>query len=157
MNTMYTLVQQAMPHLILAPVALPLLTAAVMLLMREEQQRAKLVLGIFSTLMGLVVAVALLVWANQLGEPATMGVYLPGNWPAPFGIVLALDRLSALMLVLTSVLGLAAALYASAGWHRAGVHYHPLFQFQLMGLAGAFLTGDLFNLFVFFEIITLNS
>ena len=151
------LVQQAMPHLMLAPIALPMLTAAVMLLMREEQLRAKLVLGVVSTLLGLLVAVGLLVWASQLGEPATMGVYLPGNWPAPFGIVLALDRLSALMLVLTSTLALAAALYASAGWHRAGVHYHPLFQFQLMGLAGAFLTGDLFNLFVFFEIMLAAS
>ena len=151
------LVQQAMPHLMLAPIALPMLTAAVMLLMREEQLRTKLVMGVVSTLLGLLVSVGLLVWASQLGEPATMGVYLPGNWPAPFGIVLALDRLSALMLVLTSTLALAAALYASAGWHRAGVHYHPLFQFQLMGLAGAFLTGDLFNLFVFFEIMLAAS
>ena len=153
----YAFLAPWMPHLMLAPIVLPLLTAAVMLLMREEQQRAKLVLGVASTLLGLVVAVGLLAWASQLGEPATMGVYLPGNWPAPFGIVLALDRLAALMLVLTSVLGLAAALYAAAGWHRAGVHYHPLFQFQLMGLAGAFLTGDLFILFVFFEIMLAAS
>ena len=157
MNALYALADMAMPHLMLAPIALPLFTAAGMLLLREEQQRAKLVLGFFSTLLGLVVAVGLLGWAHQLGEPTTMGVYLPGNWPAPFGIVLALDRLSALMLVLTSVLGLAVALYASAGWHRAGVHYHTLFQFQLMGLAGAFLTADLFNLFVFFEIMLAAS
>jgi multicomponent K+:H+ antiporter subunit D len=141
-----------MPHLMLAPIALPMLTAALMLLMREEQQRLKLGFNILSTLVGLVIAIALLGWTDQAGAPVTMGVYLPGNWPAPFGISLALDRLSALMLVVTSIVALASIVFAAARWHRAGVHFHPLFQFQLMGLAGAFLTADLFNLFVFFEI-----
>ncbi|TAM49795.1 MAG: monovalent cation/H+ antiporter subunit D [Burkholderiaceae bacterium] len=154
---MNQLTASAMPHLMLVPIVLPLLTAAFMLLLREEQQRTRLVLNLASTLLGLLVALALLGWADQQGAPTTMGVYLPGNWPAPFGIVLALDRLSALMLVLTSTVGLASALYASARWHRVGVHYHPLFQFQLMGLAGAFLTADLFNLFVFFEIMLAAS
>jgi multicomponent K+:H+ antiporter subunit D len=71
--------------------------------------------------------------------------------------VLVLDRLSALMLVLTSVLGLAALLYSLARWHRAGPRFHTIFQFQLMGLNGAFLTGDLFNLFVFFEVLLAAS
>ena len=146
-----------MPHLMLAPIMLPLLTAALMLLLREEQQRLKLGLNLLSTLMGLAIAVALLAWSARAGSPATLGVYLPGNWPAPFGIVLALDRLSALMLVLTSFVALASIVFASSRWHRAGVHYHPLFQFQLMGLAGAFLTADLFNLFVFFEIMLAAS
>ena len=141
-----------MPHLMLAPIALPMLTAALMLLMREEQQRLKLGFNILSTLLGLVIAIALLGWTDQAGAPVTMGVYMPGNWPAPFGISLALDRLSALMLVVTSVVALSSIVFAAARWHRAGVHFHPLFQFQLMGLAGAFLTADLFNLFVFFEI-----
>ncbi|MEG3062373.1 MAG: monovalent cation/H+ antiporter subunit D [Comamonas sp.] len=141
-----------MPHLMLAPIALPMLTAALMLLMREEQQRLKLGFNILSTLIGLVIAIALLGWTDQAGAPVTMGVYMPGNWPAPFGISLALDRLSALMLVVTSVVALSSIVFAAARWHRAGVHFHPLFQFQLMGLAGAFLTADLFNLFVFFEI-----
>jgi len=61
------------------------------------------------------------------------------------------------MLVLTGVLGLTSVLYATARWHRAGVHFHPLFQLQLMGLNGAFLTGDLFNLFVFFEVLLAAS
>ncbi|SFU47571.1 multisubunit potassium/proton antiporter, PhaD subunit [Paenacidovorax caeni] len=146
-----------MPHLMLAPIVLPLLTAALMLLLREEQQRLKLGLNLLSTLLGLAIAVALLAWSARAGSPATLGVYLPGNWPAPFGIVLALDRLSALMLVLTSFVALACIVFASSRWHRAGVHYHPLFQFQLMGLAGAFLTADLFNLFVFFEIMLAAS
>ena len=152
-----SLAQSAMPHLMLAPIALPLVTAALMLMLREEQQRLKLTLNVFSTALGLLVSVVLLVWSNQQGLPTSLGVYLPGNWPAPFGIVLALDRLTALMLVLTSTVALASVLFASARWHRAGVHFHPLFQFQLMGLSGAFLTADLFNLFVFFEIMLAAS
>ncbi len=62
-----------------------------------------------------------------------------------------------MMLVLTAVLGVAAVLYSTARWHRAGVHFHPLFQIQLMGLNGAFLTADLFNLFVFFEVMLAAS
>jgi multicomponent K+:H+ antiporter subunit D len=84
-------------------------------------------------------------------------VYLAANWEAPFGIVLVVDRLTALMLVLTGVVSLGSAVYASAGWNRAGVYFHPLFQIQLMGLNGAFLTGDLFNLFVFFEVMLAAS
>ncbi len=146
-----------MPHLMLAPIALPLLTAALMLMLREERQRLKVALNLASTLLGLVVATLLLIQADRQGGTATMGVYLPGNWPAPFGVNLALDRLSAMMLVLTSTLALASVLFATARWHRAGVHFHPLFQLQLMGLCGAFLTADLFNLFVFFEIMLAAS
>ncbi len=146
-----------MPHLILAPIALPLLTAGLMLLLREERQRTKVVLNIAATFAGLVVAVLLLVQAKDPGVQTSLGVYLPGNWPAPFGIVLAIDRLSAMMLVLCSTVALASVVFAAARWHRAGVHFHPLFQFQLMGLAGAFLTADLFNLFVFFEIMLAAS
>ena len=86
-----------------------------------------------------------------------MRVYRLGDWPSLFGIVLVLDRLSALMLVLTGVLGFAALVFSLAHWQRAGAHFHPLFQFQLMGLNGAFLTGDLFNLFVFFEVMLAAS
>src|SRR3989344_3579122 len=146
-----------MPHLILAPIALPLLTAGLMLLLREERQRTKVTLNITSTFLGLVVAVLLLVQAKDPNLPGGLCVYLPGNWPAPFGIVLTIDRLSAMMLVLCSTVALATVLFSAARWHRAGVHFHPVFPFQLMGLAGAFLTADLFNLFVFFEIMLAAS
>ena len=146
-----------MPHLMLAPVLLPLLTAALMLLLGEAQPRLKVGLNLASTLLGLLVAIALLGWAGQQGAASGMDVYLAGNWPAPYGIVLALDRLSAMMLVLTGCVALAASLFAAVRWHRVGVHFHPLFQLQLMGLCGAFLTADLFNLFVFFEIMLAAS
>ena len=71
--------------------------------------------------------------------------------------MLVVDWLSALMLVLTSILGLTTLVYALARWDRAGPRFHALFLLQLMGLNGAFLTGDLFNLFVFFEVLLAAS
>ena len=146
-----------MPHLMLAPIVLPMLVAAIMLLLKEEQQQVKMVMNVAATALGLLVSVALLLWTDQAGSSTTMGVYLSGNWQAPFGIVLAVDRLTALMLVLSYSIALAASLFSTARWHKAGVHFHPLFQLQLMGLSGAFLTADLFNLFVFFEIMLAAS
>ena len=76
-----------------------------------------------------------------------MGVYRLGDWPPPFAIVLVADRLSAVMLLLTSLIAFAAVVFSLAHWHKAGTQFHALFQFLLMGLNGTFLTGDLFNLF----------
>ncbi|RPI45542.1 MAG: monovalent cation/H+ antiporter subunit D [Betaproteobacteria bacterium] len=141
-----------MSHLIVLPVILPAFTAVLMLLAfrndRDRQRRVALV----STLALAATAVWLLVRAAD-GPQA----YLVGNWPAPFGIVLVLDRLSALMLVLTAGVGLAALLYSITGWDGRGRHFHVLFQFQLLGTNGAFLTGDVFNLFVFFEVMLIAS
>jgi multicomponent K+:H+ antiporter subunit D len=67
------------------------------------------------------------------------------------------DRLSALMLVLTGIIAVSALVFAMARWDRAGASFHALFQIQLMGLYGAFLTADLFNLFVFFEVMLAAS
>lgn len=150
-------IERLMPHLMLAPIMLPMLTAALMLFLREERQRLKLGMNILSTTISLVIVVMLLSWTNQAGSTVTMSVYMPGNWPAPFGIALALDRLTALMLLVTYVVALAALVFSAARWHKAGVHFHPLFQLQLMGLSGAFITADLFNLFVFFEIMLAAS
>ena len=101
-------------------------------------------------------AISLVLMSQAAG--GTVQVYELGDWPAPFGIVLVLDRLSALMIVLTSLLALAVNLYAiGSGWDARGRHFHALFQFQLMGVLGAFLTGDAFNLFVFFEVLLAAS
>ena len=144
-------------HLIVAPIVLPLLTAAVLLLMGERRRRARSLLNVGATVASLVVALALLRLVDVRGASAMVGVYLAANWEAPFGIVLVADRLSALMLVLVSVVGCCVALYAEARWARVGVYFQPLFQIQLMGLNGAFLTGDFFNLFVFFEVMLAAS
>ena len=136
-------------HLVIVPVLLPLLAGALMLVLDGRSRAVKAAINLWATLTSAAVAVMLLRLAGSGGSPE---VYLLGNWPAPFGIVLVLDRLSALMLLLSSILAVASLVFSLARWHRAGVHFHPLFQFLLMGLNGAFLTGDLFNLFVFFEV-----
>src|SRR3990167_1573423 len=106
-----------------------------------------------------MIAGSLLLFAARLrlADGGQLHSYALGNWQAPFGIVLLLDRLSALMLLVTAVLALFAVLYAVRGDDTRGSSFHALFQFQLMGINGAFLTGDLFNLFVFFEILLIAS
>src|SRR5690554_6970655 len=79
------------------------------------------------------------------------------NWQPPFGIVLVLDRLAAFMLVMTSVLALLAHIFSLGGADEGNRQFHTLFLFQLMGLNIAFLTGDLFNLFVAFEVLLIAS
>lgn len=151
------LIEQFMPHLIIAPVLLPLATAALLLMLGDARRPLKVAVNMLSCVLGLCLAIGLVYWVQHMSGPQAVGVYLPSNWAVPYGIVLVVDRLSAMMVLLTSVLGLAAVLFASARWHKAGVHFHPLFQLQLMGLYGAFLTADLFNLFVFFEIMLTAS
>ncbi|OUM22545.1 monovalent cation/H+ antiporter subunit D [Pseudomonas sp. 1239] len=146
-----------MNQLIVAPILLPLLTAALMLLLGEKRRPLKARINLISSLAGLGISICLLLWVQEQGQASSIGVYLPGNWQAPFGIVLVLDRLSALMLVLTGIVGVSALVFATARWDRAGASFHALFQIQLMGLYGAFLTADLFNLFVFFEVLLAAS
>jgi len=147
----------ASAHLVAAPVLLPLLAAAVLLGIGDRWRGAKAVLNLAAMAASLVLAgwLLLLTQAQDAGVP--LAVYLPGNWPVPFGIVLVLDGLAAGMLVLAAATALAGLLFSLARWHRGGVHFHPLLQLQLAGLNGAFLTGDLFNLFVFFEVLLAAS
>ncbi|MFZ5783706.1 MAG: monovalent cation/H+ antiporter subunit D [Pseudomonadota bacterium] len=140
------------PWLIL-PVALPAMTAAILVLALRHSLAAQRIVSVGATALQLATAIALYAAAGDGGY----GVYLLGNWPAPFGIVLVLDRLAATMLLLTGLLALGVVLAALGAWDRRGRHFHALFQFQLLGLNGAFLTGDLFNLFVFFEVLLIAS
>lgn len=147
-------------HLPVLPILVPMLASALMLLTRDSQRQLRIIMGGLSLLMQILAALALIRATQGIGGsfwPDDIGVYRLGNWAAPFGIVLVADRLSALMLGLTAVLGLCSWLYATARWDRAGRHFYPLFQLQIMGLNGAFLAGDLFNLFVFFEILLTAS
>jgi multicomponent K+:H+ antiporter subunit D len=137
---------------LIAPVLLPLVTATVLLGVERLRPRWQGPLALAATLGALVIAVRLLLVADT----GAVAVYLLGNWAAPFGIVLVLDRLSALLLVLTGVVAL-ASLAAGLAIADRGPHFHAFFQFQLAGLNGAFLTGDLFNLFVFFEVLLIAS
>jgi multicomponent K+:H+ antiporter subunit D len=141
-----------MNSLIPLPIVVPAAMAA-LLLLRPAPLSTQRLLSTASTIFVAGVSVGLFLEAAT-GAPQ---VYAVGNWPAPFGIVLVVDRLAALMVTLTALLAAAALVYAIQGWDARGRFFHPLFQFQLMGLNGAFLTGDLFNLFVFFEVMLIAS
>jgi len=141
------------PDLIILPIVLPLMTGALLVLVERKSARLPGWLAAASSLAGLVVALLLL----ERALTGNVQAYLLGNWAAPFGIALALDRLSALMVLLTSVIACITLLYASGGDAQRGRHFYSLLQFQLMGLNGAFLTADLFNLFVFFEVLLIAS
>jgi multicomponent K+:H+ antiporter subunit D len=141
-----------MSHWPILPLLLPLVAGSLLLVLDRSSVGLRRVLGVLATFALLPVAAKLLVMAS--GAPQ---VYYLGDWPAPFGIVLVLDRLSALMLAVTAVLACASVVYATTGDDTRGPYFHALFQFQLLGVNGAFLTGDLFNLFVFFEVLLLAS
>jgi multicomponent K+:H+ antiporter subunit D len=143
-------------HLLIAPILIPLLAGALMLFYDARDRRERRTLALLSAVAQLYVAVDLIDMAGRDGV-GSIGLYLLGNWPPPFAIVLVLDRLSALMLLLTALLALPALIFAMARWDRRGQHFHSLFQFLLMGVNGALLTGDLFNLFVFFEVMLAAS
>jgi multicomponent K+:H+ antiporter subunit D len=140
-------------HWIIVPVLLPMVAGALLLVLESTGLDAKRSVSVVATAALIPLALGLM----GIAVTGEQQIYYVGDWPAPFGIVLVLDRLSALMLLLTSVLATASVLYALGGDDTKGADFHALFQFQLLGINGAFLTGDLFNLFVFFEILLIAS
>lgn len=141
-----------MNHLLVLPIVLPAMTAGLLLLLGN---RLGLVRGvsIVSTLITFLIA------ATLVGQASSGNIqsYALSDWTAPFGIVMVLDRFSSMMVLLTAVIAVAVVLYAMRDWDQRGRFFHALLQFQLMGINGAFLTGDLFNLFVFFEVLLIAS
>ena len=143
-----------MAHWMIAPILLPVVLAALMVAPARHRPGLQRALSLAGAAGQLALALAL-VWAASQNGPA---LYRLGDWPAPFGIMLVLDRLSALMLVLSAGLSLIVLWQAIAtGWDRRGQHFHALLHLQVMGLNGAFLTADAFNLFVFFEVLLIAS
>jgi multicomponent K+:H+ antiporter subunit D len=142
-----------MTHLVMLPLLLPLLAGSLLLLADRFGDGARRATGMAATIALLPVALLLL----ERVSDGTHLVYSLGDWAPPFGIVLVVDRLAAAMLLLTAVVALASHVYAGAGDAARGPRYYALFQFQLLGINGAFLTGDLFNLFVFFEVLLIAS
>jgi multicomponent K+:H+ antiporter subunit D len=140
-------------HLIISPILVPLLAGIFLLLFNERNIIAKRTLSIVS----LAAQLGVVLLTLQVVNSGEIMIYTLGNWPAPFGIVLVADRLAAWMLTITAFLSIFVFIYATISTDGAGRHFHVLFQLQLFGLNGAFLTSDLFNLFVFFEILLLAS
>ena len=125
--------------MVLAPVLMPLLAGIVLLLLRGLNLRWRRGLA----LAAVIGQLGLALWLTRAVAGGDLLVYALGNWPAPFGIGLVADRLAAWMLVTTAILALFALAYGCLGTDREGRHFHVLFQLELCGLNGAFLTGDL--------------
>ena len=149
-------------HTPIISILIPALTSFMLLLLgnpgagslkQDWRQPWRRSISLTSAILGLLTAISYLMIAST----GQMSVYQLSEWSAPFGIVLVLDRLSAFMLVLTYALAVPVIWYASDNWDTRGRYFHTMFHFLLMGVCGAFLTGDLFNLFVFFEILLMAS
>ncbi|MBO9768895.1 MULTISPECIES: monovalent cation/H+ antiporter subunit D [Xanthomonas] len=144
-----------MNHLLILPILIPMLGASASLFVEHRRYGPRVQRSVAWVSIALLAAAVIALFARAANGQIL--VYLLGDWPARIGIVLMGDRLSAWMLLTTLILGSACLLHACAGWDRRAPHFHALFQFQLMGLNGAFLTGDIFNLFVFFEVMLIAS
>jgi multicomponent Na+:H+ antiporter subunit D len=144
-----------MSHVLLVlPLLIPLATAALSLLAwrRTWLHRALAVTGAAALL---AAGLALLAAVRADGIRVTQA----GAWPAPFGITLVADLFSAIMVVLAGVVGLAVVVFSLATMDRGreAFGYYPLVHVVLLGVCGAFLTGDLFNLYVWFEVMLMAS
>lgn len=142
-----------MTHIVILPILAPFMAAVLLLALRDLPMAARRLIATLSVLAQVALAIALLM-AVADGE---ILVYRLGDWPAPWGIVLVADRLAAWLVLTATLLALFAVIHAGDGTDRLGRHFHVLFQMQLFGIAMAFLTGDLFNLFVAFEILLIAS
>jgi len=140
--------------LLALPILLPLLTAIVLHLLPQRSRLLRLV-AFAGSLLVLGTAASIFVRVQQAG----ILVLQVGSWPAPFGITLVADLFSALMIAMVSVIGVAVtgSSFAGVDPRREALGYHSLIQVVLMGVAGAFLTGDIFNLYVWFEVLLIGS
>lgn len=142
------------PEVLLFPLLIPLITAVLSLFFWNSfrSQRIVFLAGAFGYLIG---AAALLaeVWDGRYI------ILQAGDWPVPYGITLVADLLAAGMIMLTGILAFIAALYSLGGIRETRISniYHPVMHFLVFGLTGAFLTGDVFNLYVWFEIMLVSS
>ncbi|MFV9657825.1 monovalent cation/H+ antiporter subunit D [Pseudomonas sp. NY15366] len=142
-----------MSHAIILPILVPLFFGALLLIGHTWSRQVRR--GI--SLVGCLALLPVCLYLVGLAGAGQLQVYALGNWAAPFGIMLLLDRFNAALLLVTALLASLALIYACRGEDEQGPNFHALFQFQLLGINGAFLTADLFNLFVFFEVLLISS
>ena len=145
-----------MQHLPILPILIPLIGGLLMLL-PPFNGIERYMIRRFASIILLLSQVACALWMTSTVIATGPMAYAVGDWQAPFGIILYVDKLAVLLVSLTAFLGLCITLYSFAGTDREGRYFHPLVQFQLLGIYGAFLTNDIFNLFVFFEVLLIAS
>src|SRR5690554_3986234 len=139
---------------IILPVVLQMATAILLIFFwgRRVSQR---VISLSSSLLNLAVAI----WLFQVVWSSGIQTMAGGNWESPFGITFVVDVFSAIMVLLTAICGIAVSVYSIGSIRNKLVSFgfFPILHFLLMGLNGAFLTGDIFNLYVWFEVIIIAS
>ncbi len=140
--------------LLALPIILPFFFGIVMMLFWKNY-KAHRVINLIASIVSLVISIILMADVINNGIQT---LYV-GSWKAPFGIILVADLLSAIMVVITAVIGFATAVYSLTMMDdaREKFGYYPLLQILLMGINGAFLTGDIFNLYVWFEVMLISS
>jgi multicomponent Na+:H+ antiporter subunit D len=140
--------------LLVLPIVLPLGTAIALHLL-PKRSRLLRVVAFLGALLLLAAGVSVLLRVYVTG----IQVLQVGSWPAPFGITLVADLFSALMVLMTGIVGVAVtgSSFAGVDPRREGLGYHALIHVLLMGVSGAFLTGDIFNLYVWFEVMLIGS
>lgn len=151
------LVMQATPlsdWLIIAPVALCICAGAVLMMVRHAMRLHSLIA--IAALAILVVIDAALLWKVMTNGPFTM---VMGRWLAPFGIAFTADLTGAVLALTGAIAALACAVHARGDIDHASTHYgfYPFLMLLMAGVSGAFLTGDIFNLYVWFEVLLVSS
>ncbi len=141
-------------NFILAPIIVHLITAIILLCFWQKILAQKII-----SIIGNSVAFILCLRLFELTLNNGTLVLQTGNWKAPFGITFISDTLSAIMVLLTGFVSLAVGIYSTSALNRSRIKYGYFFTFHLliMGLLGAFLTGDIFNLYVWFEVVIISS
>ncbi len=142
-----------MNHWLILPILIPAVTAPLLIVSARYDTPLSRVFCVAANVVIGLVAIVLVHMVSTAGPQS----YALGGWPAPYGIVIYADSLTAMMLLLAAMIGLVVSIAVMDGEDENGRYFHAIFLFQMMGINGAFLTADLFNLFVFFEVMLLAS
>lgn len=141
-------------HLIMYPIIVHLITA-ILLLFFWMKPSFQYYISVVGSAIGIIISAILFqyVWANGI-----QSIQL-SNWEAPFGITMVADTLAVILVLLTNIVAFALSIFSTENMvsSRVKFGYHAIFHFLIMGLCGAFLTGDLFSLYVWFEVIIISS
>ncbi len=143
-----------MTNLIILPILIPLLTGAILIFLHNRTMAQRVV----STLSSIATFIVSFIIVQKVHKDGIQSLNI-SSWDAPFGITLVSDMFSAILVFTTSIIAFVCLIYSfkSIGVEREKYYYYPVFNFLLVGVNGAFTTGDIFNLFVFFEVMLMSS
>ncbi|MFZ7944510.1 MULTISPECIES: Na+/H+ antiporter subunit D [Bacillaceae] len=143
-----------MNNLVILPIIIPIIVGMMMVIFRKKIILQRF-LSVFATIAISISTISLMI---QIEKSGIQTLQL-GGWEAPFGVSMVADMFSALLILVTSIVSLCCLLYAfhSIGHERESYYFYPLFMFLITGVIGSFLTGDVFNLFVCFEVMLVSS